>query len=184
MEKLHLSDCGISSSSDNFLSDIIINSKVKELDISNNKNVGETQQFINKILTHPSSVLKRLNMSNNTYNLTKWAIHLFSTLGKNKTVSVLEINGMNVPCSDDICEVVCKMLSVNTILGELHARGSPLIHDIDSQLKILKALKDNNALAALSLHEHVDITSKAIDQVNQERWNRGCRTILRGLFNE
>ena len=55
IEQLWLSYNNLSSSSDSLLCDIICSCKVKSLSIGHNKTVGETDQFITTILSHPLS---------------------------------------------------------------------------------------------------------------------------------
>ena len=127
---------------DNYLSDIIITCKVKVLNISYNKTVGETPHFFTTILTDPSSVIEILVMFNNNYSSTSWAIELFSSLRKNKTLEVLEIWCNNI--SDDVCGVMCGALRVNNTLRVLDMSHNPITGQA-TQL-ILDALKDNNTL--------------------------------------
>jgi len=114
IDGLWLFNNDLSSSSDGPLSDIIIKCKVKVLNISHNKTVGESKNFFTTILTDPSSVIEELGVYRNSYTTTSWAIELFSSLKKNKTVKKLGIWNNNI--CDDVRGVICEALHVNKLL--------------------------------------------------------------------
>ena len=178
IEELRLHNNDISSSSDSSLSDIVITCKVKVLDIGHNEAVGETPHFFTTVLTHPSCVIERLGMVYNNYSTARWVMEVFSSLRENKTVKVLVIWGNNI--SDDVCGVICDVLSVNNTLRELYMHCNPITGQT-SQL-ILDALKDNNSLEDLWLPSYPEDINKEITSlqqvVNKKRRRRGCDVKL------
>jgi len=179
IDVLWLGNNDLSSSSDSSLTDIIIKCKVKWLDISDNKTVGETPHFFTT-LTHPSCVIETLYMEDNKFT-TRWATELFSSLRENKTVKELGIIGNNI--SDDLCDVICDVLRVNNSLRVLYMWGNPITGQASEM--ILDALKENNTLEKLHLPYYPDnITKKitSLEQVNKERTIRGCDVKLEIKF--
>jgi len=182
IQELWLLSNNLSSSSDIFLSDIIITCKVRVLSISENKGVGETRHFLTMILTDPSSVIEGLGMYSNNFSSTKWAIHLFSLLRENKTVNKLSIWDNNM--SDDACDAVCEALSSNNTLKILDISVNPITGQA-SQL-ILDALKLNSTLEKLFLPKYSeDITEEITLRkqiVNEKRNSQGCNIKLQIEF--
>ena len=182
IDDLWLRNNVLSSSSDNSLSDIVITCKVKVLNISNNKAVGETPHFFTTLLTHPSCVIEKLYMWDNNYSTTRPVVELFSSLRENKTVKELWITGNNI--SDDECGVICDVLHVNHTLRRLYIHDNPITGQA-SQL-ILDALKNNNTLERLALPSYPEDIKKEITSlqqvVNEKRRRRGCDVKLRIVF--
>ena len=178
IDTLRLYNNDLSSSSDSFLSDIIITCKVKELSISNNKGVGETVNFFTA-LTHPSCVIEELVMWGSNYSTTRWATELFSSLRKNKTVKKLWVGSSNI--SDDVCDVICDALHVNNSLRELYMNDNPISGQA-AEL-ILDALKDNNTLELLNLPSYPDNIKEIASLVNKKRTRRGCDVKLKIKFS-
>ena len=182
IDMLWLYNNDLSLSSDSYLSDLIIACKVKWLDISYSKAVGETPHFITTLLKHPSCMIETLYMSRNSYSSTKWAIELFSSLRVNKRVKELVIWGNNI--SDDVCGEICGTLAVNNTLKELSMYRNPITGQ--ASLLILDALKDNNTLEKLYLPSYPrDITKKITSQqqvVNEKRRRQGCDVKLEIKF--
>ena len=185
IDDLCLYNNNLSSASDSSLSDIIITCEVQCLDISENKNVGETSDFCTTILTHPSCVIEELIMYDNNYSTTRWAIQLLSLLRKNKTVKVLWCDTNYI--SDEVCGVICEVLHVNNTLRELNVqRYQPYMYgsintEQASQL-ILDALKDNNTLEELTLPFYLfseDVKKEIQQVVNDNRRKRGCDVKLK-----
>jgi len=182
INELWLHNNDISSSSDSSLSDILISWRVKILNISSNKDVGETPHFFTALLTHPSCVIEELGMVFNNYSTTSWAIDLFSSLWENKTVKKIWISGNNI--SDDVCDVICGGLHMNKSLRMLDMFRNPITGQA-SQL-ILDSLKDNNTLELLRLPHYPDEIIKEITSlqqvVNKNRTRRGCDIKLEIKF--
>ena len=178
IDDLRLGINDLSSSSGSSLSDIVITCKVKVLNISSNKAVGETPHFFTTLLTHPSCVIEGLYMHNNNYSTTRWAMELFSSLRENKTVKELRIDGNNI--SDDVCGVICDVLHVNNTLRGLDMWRNPITGQA-SQL-ILDALKNNNTLKQLRLPSYPEDIKKEITSlqqvVNEKRRRRGSDVKL------
>jgi len=184
IDVLWLRNNDLSSSSDSFLSDIIITCKVKLLSIAFNEDAGATPQFTT-LLTHPSCVIEELGMHNNSYSTSRWVIELFSSLRENKTVKKLWIYSNNI--SDDVCDVVCDVLRVNNSLRVLNMWNNTITGQ--TSLLIPEALKDNNTLELLSLPEdYPDNITKEITSlqkvVNKKRTRRGCDVELEIKFIE
>ena len=183
IDTLWLHNNDLSSSSDSSLSDITITCKVKALDISLNKAVGETPHFFTTLLTHPSCMIEQLYMTDNNYSTTKWATDLFSSLRENKTLKELWMKGDNI--SDDECGVICDVLRVNNSLRVLDLWSKPISGE-SSQL-ILDALKDNNTLELLRLPSYRDRIKTKITSlhqvVNEDRTRRGCDVKLEIMFS-
>ena len=180
IDDLWLNNNDLSSSSDSSLSDIVITCKVKVLDISSNKDVGETPHFFTIILTHPSCVIEELYMWYNNYSTTRPVMEVFSSLRENKTVKRLGIMGNNI--SDDECGVICDVLSVNNTLRELYMGDNPITGQA-SQL-ILDALKNNNTLEQLYLPyypEDIKKEIRSLEQVVNEK-RRRCDVKLEIAF--
>ena len=145
IQELWLEYNDLSSSSDSSLSNIVVTCKVKVLGIYHNSTIGETEEFVTKILTNPS-VIQVLYMHYNTYSR-KWTTHLFSSLKENLTLKCLGIGRTNI--SDDMCDVICDALIVNSTLRELYIWGNPITEQ--GTKMILDALKVNNALELLQI---------------------------------
>jgi len=65
-------------------------------------------------------VLRKLN----EYSTTKWAIELFSSLKENTTLKLLDISDANI--SDDVCDTICEVLTVNKTLKDLWMHDNPI----------------------------------------------------------
>jgi len=183
IDHLWLYNNDLTSSSDSSLSDIIITCKVKWLNISGNKVVGETPHFFTT-LTHPSCVIEKMAMVYNNYTTTRWATELFSSLRKNKTVKKLFIASNNV--SDDVCGVISEVLRVNNSLKVLDIWDNPITEQA-LQL-ILDALKDNNTLQFLVLPSRypdyfTKETTSLQQAINEKRTRQGCKIKLRIKFS-
>ena len=178
IEHLLLDNNYLSSSSDSILSDIIYSCKVQSLGIDNNNAVGETEQFITTVLSHPSSRLKRLYMNRNKYSSTKWAIQLFTSMMYNKSLEVLEVAGTSI--SDDVCNVIVKALQVNDSLRELSLESNWITGE--ASILLVESLQNNNALNLLKLPKYSDNINKAIislqEAVNKQRTSRKCNVKL------
>ena len=172
IERLRLANNNLSSSSDSLLSDMIIACKVKVVNIGHNITVGETYHFITTVLSHPSTMIEDLYMYKNNYSSTKWATHLFSFLGDNKTLKRLMIHRNNI--SDDVCYDICD--STNDTLKELYMWDNPITGQ--ASLLILDFLKDNDMLEKLQLPKYSEDINKEFTSlqqaVNEKRRSREC----------
>ena len=174
IDSLWLDNNDLTSSSDSSLSDLISTSKVKRLDISNNKTVGETPQFFAKILSDPSE-METLYMYSNNYSTTKWAEELFLSLKENKTLKNLVVGHNNI--SDTVFAVViCETLSVNNTLRLLSLRGNKITEQTANLF--LCALKGNNTLELLYVPSYCELVTDDITElqqyVRQTRKKQGC----------
>jgi len=172
IDNLWLYNNDLTSSSDSCLSDIIVTCRVKLLGLGHNKALGETSQFSNSILTHPSNVEIVLMYSSNQ-TTTKWVEYFFSSLRKNNTVKSLSVSDNNI--SDDVCGAICEALAVNKTLKELYMHNNPITGEA-SKL-IVDALKDNNTLKIIRFPPFAEDITKEIrlsqQIVNEMRRDRG-----------
>ena len=86
IEKLWLYNNDLSSSSDGCLADIVITCGVKLLGISNNKTIGQTEEFFPTILSPSSSMIEIT--AYNWYTVIQYSSHLdiYSTEGEEDKV--------------------------------------------------------------------------------------------------
>jgi len=182
IKKLYLNNNDLSSVSDTLLSEIVITCKVKSLYISGNSTIGETEQFMTKILTDPSTMINTLIMSDNKYSSHLWAVHLFSSLGKNKTVSKLQITGNNLRMHEEVYDAFWIGMSANSTLKHLYMNGNPILDNSNSQQRILEVLKNNSGLRSIMVFKQVGVTNKTLEQVNTERFQRGYGSVKGSLY--
>ena len=179
IEQLWLSYNNLSLVSDSSLCEIICTCKVKSLAIEKNKTVGETEQFITTVLSHPSSRVEVLYMTGNKYSSNRWAVQLFTLLVDNKSLRVLNLAKTNI--ADDVCNVIIRALQVNNTLTDLIMWYNPITAEV-SQL-IVDAIKDNNALQLLAIPKYSETINEKIyslqEAVNKHRTNRNCSVKLK-----
>ena len=163
IEELWLSSNDLSSSSDGCLADIVITCGVKVLYISNNKTIGQTEDFFPTILS-PSS----------------------STLLKQKMTKLKELHMAYNDVTDDACDVIAQTLQVNSTLGYLNIHGNKISKE--AILLIIKSLRHNNTLTQLNIPRDYSEDDKKLilqrcDIVNEERERRWCQAKLNVEFN-
>ena len=179
IEELWLHSNDLSSSSDGCLADIVINCGVKELNISYNKTIGQTEEFFPTILSSPSLeilYIAGINLS---------SIMIFTLLKEKKT----KLKGLGIAendVTDVACDVLAESLQVNSTLAHLSIYGNKISKEA-LQL-ILNSLRHNNTLTDLRLpEEHSEGDKKQIlahgDIVNEERKRRGCQAKLNVKFS-
>ena len=134
---LQLRNNGLTESSSSAISDITISCRVKELDISDNKAIGEDERLYS-IISDPSSTLEVLYMSGTSLS-SNAAIKLFTALSEGKKLRKLEISRNDI--TDEACDAIIMAMKKNTSLVEL-GMGYKRISGENGKV-IAQALQDN-----------------------------------------
>ena len=180
IEVLWLHSNDLSSSSDGCLADIVIKCGVKVLSISNNTNIGQTEEFFPTIIsTLETLYIYDINLSSRA------AIMIFTALKEKKTKLKQLIMAEN-DVTDDARDVIAETLQVNSTLEYLNIHGNKISKEA-LQL-ILNSLRHNNTLIELRLpSNYSDSDEKQVlalqDIVNEERKRRGCQAKLNVKFS-
>ena len=186
---LWLIDNGLTKASSSAVQDMVIRYKVKELRIDNNPTICENDGFFS-ILSHPSSVLQRLDMFSVKLSSTE-AVKLFTALSENKQLRRLSISNNNI--TDEAGDSIIAAMKENTSLVELQMWNNPISGDCAQC--IVQSLKDNDTLQLLHLpREFPQKVNKMIDyqlaeeviqrmkliayEINKERKSRKCQVEL------
>ena len=114
IEELWLYGNGLSSSSDEFLADIVIACGVKVLLISFNKTIGQTEEFFPRILSPSSSMIEKLYIS--AINLSSRAAIMIFTLLKEKKTKLKVLHMADNDLTDDTFDVMAETLQVSSTL--------------------------------------------------------------------
>ena len=188
IEELRLYNNDLSSSSDGCLSDIVINCTVRRLNISDNKSIGQTEEFFPTILSSPSLeelYIDDINLSSRV------AIMIFTALKEKKTKlkRLSMANKLSMPnndVTDDACDVIAETLQVNSTLEYLNIHGNKISKEA-LQL-IIYSLRYNNTLTELLVpRNYSEGDKKQIlalwDIVNEERKRHGCQAKLNVKFS-
>ncbi|XP_065914845.1 protein NLRC3-like isoform X4 [Dysidea avara] len=177
IEELQLSHNGLTASSDNSICDLVITCKVKVLIIGENYALGETENFYPNIVSHPSSVLKRLDIWSNNLSSSA-AISLFTALKQPNHLRWLYISYNDI--DDEACNVIAAMLKHNKTLERLMLYQNPISEE--AALGIMKALENNETLLELRLPKYSDDVTKSIailqETVNKNRELNHCNNEL------
>ena len=181
IEQLGLRNNDLSSSSDGCLADIVIKCRVKWLSISNNTNIGQTEEFFPTI---PSSSLEELWIDG--INLSSRAAIMIFTALKEKKTKLKRLSMADNDVTDDACDVIAETLQVNSTLEYLNIHGNKISKEA-LQL-ILNSLRHNNTLTELFVpNNYSDSDEKQVlalqDIVNEERKRRGCQAKLNVKFS-
>ena len=182
IEELVLPNNDLSSSSDGCLSDIVINCRVRVLDIRYNKTIGQTEEFFPTILSSPSLEILDIRGTNLSSRV---AIMIFTALKEKKTkLKLLHMADNDV--TDDACDVIAETLQVNSTLEYLSIYGNEISKEA-LQL-ILNSLRHNNTLTDLLVSSNYsEGDNKQIlalgDIVNDERKRRGYQAKLNVEFS-
>ena len=183
IEELWLMNNDLSSSSDGCLADIVITCGVKELAISNNKTIGQTEEFFPTILSPSSSMIEILYIAD--IQLSNTAAILIFTLLKEKMTKLKKLDMAANDVTDDACDVIAGTLRVNSTLEDLNIHGNEISKE--AILLIINSLRHNNTLTRLYVpSDYSEGVEKQILQrshiVNEERKNRGCQAKLYVTF--
>ena len=182
---LSLSSNNLTASCSSKIYDITIHCKVKMLAIRQNQ-VFSKDSKLYSIISHPDSMVEELNISETNCKLSSTANELFSALEKNKKkkLRVLWINNNNI--TDDNCDVIVRVLQINTSLKELNMHGNPI--NVTTALQIVKALTYNNTLQSLVLpyynsndRKRIMELAKEVDNSRYCKLNLYCHRILQQL---
>ena len=182
IELLWLYNIDISSSSDGYLADIVNNCGVKELYISYNKTIGQTEGFFPTILLSLSLQLLYID----GINLSSGAAIMIFTLLKEKKIKLKELSMADNDITDDVCDIIAEALQANNTIEWLNIHGNNISKEA-LQL-ILNSLRHNNTLTELFLpNNHSQDDKKQIltlwDIVNEERKHFGYQAKLNIKFN-
>ena len=131
---------GLTKSSSSAISDITISCRVKNLDISGNKTVGEDERLYS-IISDPSSMLEELYMGSTRLS-SNAAIKLFTALSECKKLRILRIYNNHI--TDEACDAIIIAMKKNTSLVELDM-GNNSISGECAEL-IVQTLQHNNIL--------------------------------------
>ena len=178
---LWLNNNDITKCSSFAISDIVINCRVKVLNISGNKTIGEDERLYS-LISDSSSAVEKLYMYSTKLS-SNGAIKLFNALSEGKKLRVLWISSNNI--TDKVCDSICMALKKNTSLVELWMYHN-LISGECAQL-ITQALHYNSTLQLLSLPLYPqDVKEKirlSAEEVNDNRESRKCQVKLEVKFN-
>ena len=168
---LGLYNNGLTSSSDGLVSDIAIACQVKQMNLNyNSSTLGESKNFT--VLSHPSTCLQDLRLSYNTYTTDAVAMQIFSSLRKNKSLITFVFYKNTMQATENLCNVICKVLHCNTTLKELYMTSTKIV-TLETLPHIMKALKKNNTLELLMLDENltdgVSVIASQLDIVMKNR---------------
>ena len=177
IEELQLSHNGLTASSDNSICDLIIKCKVMVLIIGENYAVGETENFYPNIISHPSSVLKRLDIWSNNLSSSA-AISLFTTLRQPNYLRWLYISYNDI--DDEACDAITATLKHSKTLQRLMLYQNPISEE--AAMDIVKALENNETLLELRLPKYSDNVTKSIailqKTINKNRELNHCNNEL------
>ena len=136
----------LTSSSCYFISELIMNFKVTNLDVS--QNLLDEMHGLENILIHTPSVLEKLDLSENQFN-SNAAMTLFTAVqkGKCKKLKVIDLHSNLI--GDEAVPVIAATLRNDKILEELLLNDN-LISE-ETLLQVLYALKENSTLSVLVL---------------------------------
>ena len=173
LRQLSLNYNGLSRSSSSFIRDIVLSCKVKMLGVSDNKTIGENEEF-HTMLTHPSSMLTVLAM--NYTSLSSIAARaIFTAVKDNSKLKVLDIRGNAI--TDDVANAITAALATNRSLVTLGIWDNPISGKV--MVTILRALTDNIALQQLvAPSNHPAITDSIVQEINAKRRSQGIQEKL------
>ena len=181
LELLYNSLTAVSSSA---ISDLTISCRVKILDISGNKTVGEDDRLY-RILTDHSSMVEELYMDS-TISSSSAAIKLFISLSEAKKLRILGIYHNNI--TDEACDAIIMAMKKNTSLVKLHMYNNPISEECAKL--IVEALQHNNSLQLLYLDSDysydVNVRRKIRsleEEINKKRTTHGCQVKLKIKFS-
>ena len=167
---------GITETSSSAISDITISCRVKELNISGNKTIGEDERLYS-IISDSSSMLEQLCMYFTKLS-SNAAIKLFTALSKGKKLRILYISFNSI--NDEACDAIIMAMKKNTSLVKLFMHRNP-ISEKCAQL-IVEALQHNNTLQQLWLPNYSEDAKKrmrlSVEKVNKKRESRECQVKL------
>ena len=182
INKLWLSHNGLTAQSCPFISDIIIQCKVKALWIEGNHITAKNKQLYS-MLTNSSTKLEKLFMGNTKLS-TGGVNHLFEALVNNDKLLELYINHNTI--TDDACDAIITALAKNSCLAKLFMCNNPLTSE--GMLNLVSGLKNNNTLELLRLPRCCcEMTIRRIisiqQDINKNRISHGSQAMLRICYD-
>ncbi|XP_065886389.1 protein NLRC5-like [Dysidea avara] len=175
INNLWLIDNGLTSSS-SFISDIVLRCKVEGLSISDNHTTGESKELYT-MLTHPSSMLKILDMDNTSLSSIA-ARTLFTAVKDTNKLKVLNISYNNI--TDDVVEDIATSLATNKSLVKLWMRYNPISGEAIT--RIVQALRGNNTIQELVVPSYPPAITDRIrsieEEINTKRRSQGIQKKL------
>ena len=181
INKLWLSNNGLTTQSSSLISGLTVKCKVKKLWINGNYTIGEDQQLYS-MLTNPSSVLETLIMWG-TQLSSRAATDLFTAVKDNNKLKKLLIDYNDI--TDDACDAITTALKSNSCLVKLTMYSNPLSSEVI--LNIIQCLKVNDTLQLLGLPEcpgDIQENIRSLQEVvNKNRESRGCQVKLEIKFD-
>jgi len=174
--ELWLNYNGLTRSSSSFIRDIVLRCKVEVLWMFGNHTIGESRELYS-MLTHPSSVLTRLAMSDTSLSSIA-AITLFTAVKNTNKLKRLYIN--NNPITDDVAGTMATALAANKSLVRLWMSDNHI--NGEAMITILRALRDNSTLQEVYVSSYSSAIKNRIKSIEQEvnikRRSQGIHEIL------
>ena len=178
---LWLINNGLTVQSSSLISKLTERLKVKELEIIDNKTIGEDQQLYT-MLSNPSSVLEILIMVSTQLSSTA-ATDLFTSLRNNHKLKELYIYDNDI--TDDACDAITAALMSNRCLDTLSMYRNPL--STEAIVTIVQCLEANDTIQLIGLPDCPQATQENIvslkEAVNNKRASRGCQVKLGVKFS-
>ena len=179
---LGLRSNGLTTQSSSLISQLVVQYKVKWLEIECNYTIGEDQQLYS-MLTNPSNVLERLLMYSTKLSSTA-ATDLFTAVKENNKLKELDIDYNAI--TDDACAAITTALERNSCLVTLSMHGNPL--SSEAIVNIVRCLEVNNTLQLVGLPDCPQDIQENIrslqEVVNKKRESRGCQVKLEIEFSD
>ena len=178
---LQLNYNALTESSSSAISDMTISCRVKKLNISGNKIIGEDDRLYS-IISDPSSMLEELYMWDTKLSSSA-AIKLFTALSEGMKLKVLWIMNNNI--NDQACDAIIMAMKNNTSLVVLKMPNNPISGEC-AQL-IVQALQHNDTLQLLYLPfgypENINEKIRLLaTEINEKRESHGCEVKLKIKF--
>jgi len=176
IEKIELWDNFLTSTSDPFISSIVLFCCTRMLWVSINIGLGETEGFYT-ILAESSSVLEALYIGSCDLPTASAAI-LFKALRRNDRLQRLSLRNNFI--TDGITDYMSQAIRENTCLQELYLRGNWISKEASDE--ILYAVRDNFTLEVLELPDFEEDIKENIKKqellINEHRKTHGCDVVL------
>ena len=180
INKLGLTNNGLTTQSSSLISELTVKCKVKDLRIISNHTIGEDQQLYS-MLTNPFNVLERLNMKDTKLS-SRAATNLFIAVKDNNKLKELNIDGNAI--TDNACDAITTLLESNSCLVKLGMYNNPL--SSKAILNIIQSLNVNDTLQILGLPDcpqGIQQNIRSLQVVNKNRASRGCQVKLKIKFS-
>ena len=180
IKKIELWDNLLTSSSDPFISSIILSCRTIMLWVSINIGLGETEGFFTMLAESPS-LLEALYIGSCDLRAVSVA-NLFKALRTNDRLKRLSLRNNFI--DDGIVDYMTQAFKENYCLEELYLRGNWIT--VDASYQILSAVRDNSTLKVLELPDCADSIKEGYKKqallINQHRKARGCNVKLEIVY--